>query len=83
MDKVARDLITEGGYGPYFTHRLGHYIGVDLHDPGDIAWYNPDPVEPTMAFSCEPGVYLPGGRSSACKPNKKAAPGVLTHRYKK
>lgn len=60
VDKVARDLITEGGYGPYFTHRLGHYIGVDLHDPGDIAWYNPDPVEPTMAFSCEPGVYLPG-----------------------
>lgn len=33
VDKVARDLITEGGYGPYFTHRLGHYIGVDLHDP--------------------------------------------------
>ena len=60
VDKVARDLITEGGYGPYFTHRLGHYIGVDLHDPGDIAWYNPDPVEPTMAFSCEPGGYLPG-----------------------
>ena len=31
-----------------------------LHDPGDIAWYNPDPVEPTMAFSCEPGVDPPG-----------------------
>ena len=60
VDKVARDHITEGGYGPYFTHRLGHYIGIDLHDPGDIAWYNPDPVDPTMVFSCEPGVYLPG-----------------------
>lgn len=60
VDKVARDLITEGGYGPNFEHRLGHYIGVELHDPGDIAFYNPDPVEPTMAFSCEPGVYLPG-----------------------
>ena len=45
---------------PYFLHRLGHYIGVDLHDPGDIAWYNHDPIEATMAFSCEPGIYLEG-----------------------
>lgn len=59
-DLIARDLITAGGYGPYFLHRLGHYIGVDLHDPGDIAWYNHDPIEATMAFSCEPGIYLEG-----------------------
>ena len=60
LDAVARDLITAGGYGPNFTHRLGHYIGFDLHDPGDIAWYNHDLVEPTMTFSIEPGIYLPG-----------------------
>ena len=60
VDKVARDIISAPGYGEYFTHRLGHYIGIELHDPGDIAFYNSDPVEPTMAFSCEPGIYLPG-----------------------
>ena len=59
-DMIARGLITVGGYGPYFLHRLGHYIGIDLHDPGDIAWYNHDPIEATMAFSCEPGIYLEG-----------------------
>ncbi len=60
IDAVARDLITAGGFGPNFTHRLGHYIGVDLHDPGDIAWYNPDPAIVNMTFSVEPGIYLPG-----------------------
>lgn len=59
LDKIARNIISDAGYGPYFTHRLGHYIGIELHDPGDIAAYNPDPIEPTMTFSCEPGVYLP------------------------
>ena len=60
VDAAARDLISEPGYGRYFTHRLGHYIGLELHDPGDIIGGNTDPVEPGMAFSCEPGVYLPG-----------------------
>ena len=60
MDAAARDLISAPGYGKYFTHRLGHYIGLELHDPGDIIGGNTDPVEPGMAFSCEPGVYLPG-----------------------
>lgn len=60
VDAAARDLISEPGYGKYFTHRLGHYIGLELHDPGDIIGGNTDPVEPGMAFSCEPGVYLPG-----------------------
>ena len=57
---MARGRITEAGFGPYFLHRLGHYIGLEGHDPGDIAWYNHDPVRPAMAFSCEPGVYLEG-----------------------
>jgi len=60
VDAAARDLISAAGYGPNFTHRLGHYIGLELHDPGDIIYGNTDPVEPGMAFSCEPGVYLPG-----------------------
>ena len=60
VDGAARGLIAAAGYGPNFTHRLGHYIGLELHDPGDIIGGNTDPLEPGMAFSCEPGVYLPG-----------------------
>ncbi len=60
IDKVARDVITEAGYGPYFTHRLGHCIGIEVHDAGDVSATNKDVVEEGMIFSCEPGVYLPG-----------------------
>ena len=60
VDAAARDLISAAGYGKNFTHRLGHYIGLEVHDPGDIIFGNEDPVEPGMCFSCEPGVYLPG-----------------------
>ena len=60
IDKVARDIITEAGYGPYFTHRLGHCIGIEVHDAGDVSAINQDVVEEGMIFSCEPGIYLPG-----------------------
>ena len=60
IDKVARDIITEAGYGPYFTHRLGHCIGIEVHDAGDVSAVNQDVVEEGMIFSCEPGIYLPG-----------------------
>jgi Xaa-Pro dipeptidase len=60
IDKVARDIITEAGFGEFFTHRLGHYIGLNLHDPGDINVGNTDTTHPGMCFSCEPGIYLPG-----------------------
>lgn len=60
IDKVARDIITEAGYGPYFTHRLGHCIGIEVHDAGDVSSANQDVVQEGMIFSCEPGIYLPG-----------------------
>lgn len=60
IDKVARDIITQAGYGPYFTHRLGHCIGIEVHDAGDVSSANQDVVEEGMIFSCEPGIYLPG-----------------------
>ena len=60
IDKVARDIITEAGYGPNFTHRLGHCIGIEVHDAGDVSSINTDVVEEGMIFSCEPGIYLPG-----------------------
>ncbi len=60
LDAAARDLITEAGYGPYFTHRLGHSIGIEDHEPGDVSSVNTDCVQEGMTFSIEPGVYLPG-----------------------
>lgn len=60
IDQVARDIITEAGYGPNFTHRLGHCIGIEVHDAGDVSAVNQDVVKEGMIFSCEPGIYLPG-----------------------
>ena len=60
LDKAARDLITEAGYGKYFTHRLGHFIGVTDHEKGDVSLTTPLVAKEGMIFSIEPGVYLPG-----------------------
>lgn len=63
LDAVARRVIEEGGYGPgyeYFTHRLGHGIGLDGHEPPYIVEGNPMKLESGMTFSIEPGIYLDG-----------------------
>ena len=59
IDAAARDLITEAGYGPYFNHRLGHFIGQTDHEQGDVSSVNENAVHPGMIFSIEPGIYLP------------------------
>lgn len=60
LDKAARDVISEAGYGEYFTHRLGHSIGMKEHEAGDVSLANTDVIREGMTFSIEPGVYLPG-----------------------
>ncbi len=60
LDKTARDVITEAGYGPYFTHRLGHFIGLSEHEYGDVSSVNTRVAEAGMIFSIEPGIYLTG-----------------------
>lgn len=60
LDGVARDYITEKGYGEYFTHRLGHFIGIECHETGDVSGSNHQEVQPGMVFSIEPGIYIPG-----------------------
>ncbi len=60
LDKTARDVITEAGYGPYFTHRLGHFIGLSEHEYGDVSSVNTRVAEAGMIFSIEPGIYLAG-----------------------
>ncbi|HEY7596755.1 MAG TPA: aminopeptidase P family protein [Actinophytocola sp.] len=60
IDRVARAVITEAGYGDRFIHRTGHGIGVTTHEPPYLVEGEKQPLEPGMCFSIEPGVYLPG-----------------------
>ena len=60
IDLAARNYIEEQGYGPFFTHRTGHSIGIEVHDFGDVSSVNEDVLKPGMIFSVEPGIYLTG-----------------------
>jgi Xaa-Pro aminopeptidase len=60
VDAAARAVIADAGYGDFFIHRLGHGIGLDGHEHPYLVAGNEQPLEPGMAFSIEPGVYLPG-----------------------
>ncbi len=60
VDRAARAVIEEAGYGEYFVHRTGHGIGLEGHEHPYIVEGNDLPLEPGMAFSVEPGIYLPG-----------------------
>ena len=60
VDAKARDLITAGGYGPQFNHRLGHFIGLADHEYGDVSSANHNLTKTGNFFSIEPGIYLAG-----------------------
>lgn len=60
VDRVGRTIISDGGYGAYFIHRTGHGIGLETHEEPYIVEGNQLDLEPGMAFSIEPGIYLPG-----------------------
>ena len=59
MDQAARRVITQGGFGALFTHRLGHGIGLEIHEPPYLVEGNETRLEPGMVFTLEPGVYQP------------------------
>ena len=59
IDRVAREHIADAGYGEYFVHRTGHGIGVEEHEEPWIVEGNDLVLEPGMAFSVEPGIYVP------------------------
>ena len=59
FDDTARGLISDAGWGEYFTHRLGHFIGLSEHEFGDVSSTNMWEAKPGMIFSIEPGIYLP------------------------
>jgi Xaa-Pro aminopeptidase len=60
LDAVGRNIIDAAGYGPYFIHRTGHGIGLDVHEEPYIVAGSQQVLEPGMTFSVEPGIYLPG-----------------------
>ncbi|MBO1417701.1 aminopeptidase P family protein [Streptomyces sp. FH025] len=60
IDRIARRVITEAGYGEYFIHRTGHGIGTTTHEPPYLVEGEERPLVPGMCFSIEPGIYLPG-----------------------
>lgn len=60
VDRAARQLIADAGFGDYFGHGLGHGIGLQIHE---APWFRPGSdtiLEPGMVFTLEPGIYLPG-----------------------
>jgi len=59
VDKAGRDVIENAGYGMYFTHRIGHGIGMEGHEEPYMRGDNMQLLEPGMAFTVEPGIYLP------------------------
>lgn len=61
VDKVARDIIENAGYGKYFGHGLGHSFGLDIHEPPRFAQNNQGDVilKPGMIMTVEPGIYIP------------------------
>jgi Xaa-Pro dipeptidase len=60
IDRAARDVIEKAGYGQYFTHRTGHGLGLEIHEPPYLWAGNTMPLEPGMTFTVEPGIYIPG-----------------------
>lgn len=60
IDAAAREVITDAGYGQFFVHRTGHGIGLEGHEDPYLVAGNTEPISEGMAFSVEPGIYLPG-----------------------
>ena len=70
VDEAARAVITGAGYGPdykFFTHRLGHGIGLDGHEHPYLVRGSKTVLEPGMTFSNEPGIYIPGEFGVRCE----------------
>lgn len=55
VNDAAKNVIEDAGFGDFFTHRVGHHIGLNVHDPGD------KPLAPGMVVTIEPGIYVPEG----------------------
>ncbi|QLK85931.1 Xaa-Pro peptidase family protein [Staphylococcus sp. 17KM0847] len=59
LDRIARGIIEEAGYGEYFPHRLGHGLGLEAHEYQDVSHTNHNLLEAGMVITIEPGIYVP------------------------
>ncbi|MEW9051735.1 MAG: Xaa-Pro peptidase family protein [Neobacillus sp.] len=59
VDQSARRIISEAGYGEYFPHRLGHGLGISVHEYPSLTETNPLIIEAGMVYTIEPGIYVP------------------------
>ncbi len=57
--RIARDFISQAGYGKYFVHSTGHGVGLDIHEFPNINSKNELIIEDNMVFTVEPGIYIP------------------------
>ena len=60
VDKAARDVITQAGYGDYFGHGLGHGVGIEIHEEPRLSPFGKKVLESGILVTNEPGIYLPG-----------------------
>jgi Xaa-Pro aminopeptidase len=60
LDGIARRIISDAGFGEFFTHRLGHGLGLEGHEPPYLAGGNDELLRPGMCCTVEPGIYVPG-----------------------
>jgi len=60
LDRIARQIITDAGFGEFFTHRLGHGMGIECHEPPYLVGGNTEKLRPGMCMTVEPGTYVPG-----------------------
>ena len=59
LDEIARKLITDAGYGEYFSHRLGHGLGINVHEYPSMSHINDNLLTEGMVYTIEPGIYIP------------------------
>jgi len=77
VDDAARSVITDAGFGPdykFFTHRLGHGIGLDGHEHPYLVRGSKTVLEPSMTFSNEPGIYVPAEFGVRCEDDMVIVP---------
>ncbi len=60
IDGATRRVLADAGFAEWFIHRTGHGIGLEVHEEPYLVAGNPQPLQPGMVFSVEPGIYVPG-----------------------
>jgi Xaa-Pro aminopeptidase len=60
VDAIARDFVTEAGYGKEFNHGLGHGLGMEVHEAPALSWRSKEKLEAGMLVTVEPGIYISG-----------------------